>query len=525
MVVHDVERLVQGGHHAVHERFDGAGSLSRHAYFAVRHAQARLATGFASRAAQQVVMHQLVRAALHQILRAQRVPDLLWPHLALQPLGQRLHHFGELDQHGARQRNAEVFLQHEAHAAFAGLAVHAHRLFVGRADVGRIDRQVRHLPAAAIHPRHAFLDGVLVGAGERGEHQVASVGMAFVNRQLVDGFHGGADARHVAEIQLRVHALREEVHRHGHEVAVAGALAVAEQRAFHPLGTGHERQFGGGHAGAAIIVGVQADHDPLAAGEAAGEPLDLVGVHVGRRHLHRGRQVDDDGARGRGAPLVGHRSANLHREVQFRAGETLRRVLEHDVGIAQRLDAFFHHRGALHGQIDDAGAVHVEHHAALQLGGGVVEVEDGVRRAVERFHGAFDELGACLAEHLHGDVLRHHAAVDDAADEVVVRLRRRRKAHLDFHETDFEQQLVHAQLFVHIHRVDQRLVAIAQVHAAPARRFGEGVVRPLPIRQRHRGERTVLGERHGPFAAPGRGRLTRLLRVHRNLRGRAVCCC
>ena len=56
----------------------------------------------------------------------------------------------------------------------------------------------------------------------------------------------------------------------------------------------------------------------------APEPLDLVGVDVGRRHLDRGRQVEDDLAAVLWLPDVGHRLAHLDRERQLGAGEDLR---------------------------------------------------------------------------------------------------------------------------------------------------------------------------------------------------------
>ena len=454
--------------------------------------------------------------AVHQVFALERLHDLVGAHFAAQPFGERLHGLGELHQHRARQGDAEVLFEHEADAALAGLAVDAHRLLVGGTDVGRVDGQVRHLPMLPIHLRHALLDGVLVRAGEGREDQIARVGVAFVDRQLVDGLDGFADARHVAEIQLRVDALGEQVHGDGDDIAVAGALAVAEERAFDPLGARHQREFGGRHAGAAVVVGVQADDDALAFGEVADEPLDLVGVDVRRRHLHGGGQVDDDRLGGGGAPFVGNRGGDFHGEVEFGAGEALRRILELHVGAGKLAHTLLHHRRAFHGEGDDASAVQLEDDAALQRGGGVVEVEDRFRRPVEGFDRAFDEFGAGLAEHLDGDFLGHHAAVDDGADEVEVRLRGGREAGLDLDEADFEEQLEEAQLFVHVHGIDQGLVAVAQVHAAPARRRVEDVAGPAAVRQNHRRKGVVLGERHGALAAadPGRGGGGAVLRVH-----------
>src|SRR3954469_1518871 len=95
----------------------------------------------------------------------------------------------------------------------------------------------------------------------------------------------------VGEVDHRVDALAEQVHAEGHEVDVAGALAVPEQAALDPVGAGHHGQLGGGDRGAAVVVGVQGDDGVLPSGELPGEPLDLVGVHVRRGHLDGRGQV------------------------------------------------------------------------------------------------------------------------------------------------------------------------------------------------------------------------------------------
>ena len=139
-----------------------------------------------------------------------------------------------------------------------------------------------------------------------------------------------------------------------------------------------------------------------------------------------------------------------------------------DVGVSEIGNAFLDQGRALHRQVDDSRPIHVEHDAPLQFRGGVVEVEDGIGCAVECLDRARDQLRPGLAEHLHGDLGRHHVALDDVPDEIEVRLRRGGESHLDLHEADFEQQLVKAQFLVHVHRIDQRLVAIAQIDAAPS---------------------------------------------------------
>ena len=76
---------------------------------------------------------------------------------------------------------------------------------------------------------------------------------------LVAVFDGLDDRVDVREIEPRIDALRVHVERDCHQAAVAGALAVAEQAALDAVGAGHQPELGRGDAGAAVVVGVQAD--------------------------------------------------------------------------------------------------------------------------------------------------------------------------------------------------------------------------------------------------------------------------
>ena len=136
-------------------------------------------------------------------------------------------------------------------------------------------------------------------AAEGGVDEVARPRAALVHGQLVAVLGGAADLVEVAEVDLRVDALREQVDAQRDEVDVAGALAVAEQAALDAVGAGHVAELGGGDRGAAVVVRVQRQDHVLAVGEVAAHPLDRVGVDVRRRHLDGRRQVDDDLALGR----------------------------------------------------------------------------------------------------------------------------------------------------------------------------------------------------------------------------------
>ena len=139
----------------------------------------------------------------------------------------------------------------------------------------------------------ALLDRVLVRAAEGGEDQFAGVRLARRHGHAGAALIHFADGVEVGEIELRVDAVHVEVQRHGDDVEIAGALAVAEERAFDAVRAGQQAQLRGRHAGAAVVVRVQADDERVAVLDVAADPLDLVGIDVRHRDLDGVRQVQD----------------------------------------------------------------------------------------------------------------------------------------------------------------------------------------------------------------------------------------
>ncbi len=104
-----------------------------------------------------------------------------------------------------------------------------------------------------------------------------------------------------------------------------------------------------------------------------------------------------------------------------------------------------------------------EHHAALQFAGGIIEMYDRLISAFQGLEGAGDQLRPALHQDLQRYVVRHIAMLNAPAGEIKVGLRCRGEADLDFLETHFQQQMEHTGLAVMAHRIDQRLIAVAQV--------------------------------------------------------------
>src|SRR6202040_3647755 len=73
--------------------------------------------------------------------------------------------------------------------------------------------------------------------------------------------------------------------------------------------------------------------------------------------------------------------------------------------------------------------------------------------------------------------------LNQLADKSKVGLRCRGKADFDLLEAEPYQQLEHAAFTVGSHRLDQRLIPVAQVDAAPQRRAVDDLRRPAPVGQ------------------------------------------
>ena len=318
--------------------------------------------------------------------------------------------------------------------------------------------------------------------------------------QLVAVLGGALDLVEVAEVDLRVDALREQIDAERDEVDIPGALAVAEEAALDAVGAGEVAELGGGDGGAAVVVGVEAQKHVLAVGEAPRHPLDRIGVDVGARHLDGGRQVDDDLAVGGRLEDLDDLIADLERELEFGPRVALGRVLVEDLGSGSDGLGSLAEPGPLEGDVDDALAVGAEDDVALEDARRVVEVHDRALGADDRLVGPRDEGVPGLGEHLDRDIVGDQVVVDEAAHEVEVGLTGAGEPDLDLLVAHANEQVEHDALALGAHRVDEGLVTVAQIHGAPTGRMGDVLRRPGAVRQ-FDGERLVVGtvlmDRHG----------------------------
>jgi hypothetical protein len=133
------------------------------------------------------------------------------------------------------------------------------------------------------------------------------------------------------------------------------------------------------------------------------------------------------------------------------------------------------------GDVDDLVLAESEDDAALRGRGRVVEMNDRALRTDERFDGAFDEVFARLHEHLHGHVVGNAPVFDERAVEGELGIRGGGKADLDFLEAAAHQRLKQLELLRDVHGHRERLIAVAQIDAAPDGRARQGASGPLPL--------------------------------------------
>ncbi len=155
--------------------------------------------------------------------------------------------------------------------------------------------------------------------------------------------------------------------------------------------------------------------------------------------------------------------------------------------------------------------VQPEHDAALQFRGRVVEMHDRPPGAADRLEGLVDQFGARLRQHLDRHIVRDQALLDDLADKRKIGLGSGRKPDLDLLEAELQQHVEHAALALRPHRLDQRLVAVAQIDAAPDRRLVDNPRRPFTVGQVDRWETDGIYElasttSETPRCDPMRGR-------------------
>ena len=97
---------------------------------------------------------------------------------------------------------------------------------------------------------------------------------------------------------------------------------------------------------------------------------------------------------------------------------------------------------------------------------------------LECFIGTGDQLFTGLHQHLHAHVIGDLVFFDQPAGKVVIRLTGGGKTDLDLLDAELDQQMPQALFLGHVHRLQQGLVAIAQVDTGPDRGLSHLTIGP-----------------------------------------------
>ncbi len=339
-------------------------------------------------------------------------------------VGHALHQIPHFLPHGGGQGKSELLLKHKCHAALARHAVDADYIrLIFSSHVRRVNGQIRHIPAASalplIMPCHALADSVLVGAGKCGEHQISRVGNPLMHPHARKALIFLPDPHDVREIQPAVHTVAHHIQSNRHQIHVSRAFPVAEQGALHPVCPCQNPEFRVADPAASVVVGMHTEHHAVPVFQMPVHIFHLAGKHMGHRHLHRGRQVDDRLVFRIRLPYVQHRIADLQRVLRLCLRETLRAVLKGEVPLRLLCDLFQEHR-TVHRQLFDGILVFLEYLLPLFHGSGIIEMHHGMRCAFHRLEGLADDMFSGLGEHLDRHVVRNHIALDQRADKIVL---------------------------------------------------------------------------------------------------------
>ncbi len=404
------------------------------------------------------------------IVLAEHVVHFIWFQLFVCMIRNRFDSITDIFTHRHWHDNTVILLEQIADTAFPRLGVDANDIaFIFPSNVFWIDRQIWHRPVAAIlflTPFHPFGNRILVRAGECRKDQFPCIWLTVIDTHAGDLFVHRNGFWHIGQIQLWIHPLGEEVHRHGDQVDVAGAFPIAKQRPLNAVRPCKQTQFRIRYRTAAVVVWVQGNHDMFTVDEVFTHIFHLTCINVWHRVRDRCRQIDDDFVVRRRFPNFQDTITDFQCKFHFSTGKALRRILEAEVSFifcGTLFDIFCpEFRNG-----NDFFFGFSKHLLPLCKGGGVVQMHHGIFCPTQCFKGLFDDVLSRLGQYLYCHVVRNQVFFNQGAQKVELCFRSCRKAYFNFFEADFNQKFEKFYLFFQAHRHDQRLIAVTQVDTTP----------------------------------------------------------
>ena len=156
----------------------------------------------------------------------------------------------------------------------------------------------------------------------------------------------------MGEIELRIHAESEHIHRHRDDVHVARALPIAEERALDAVCARQKPHLCIRYTAAAVVVRMEGKNNTVTVFQPLVDVGNLHPVDMRHRHLHCRGKIDDRLAIGRRLPHIENGIADFERIFGLRAREAFGRVFKPIVR-ARLLRQLLEKLCAVHGDLQD----------------------------------------------------------------------------------------------------------------------------------------------------------------------------
>ena len=150
------------------------------------------------------------------------------------------------------------------------------------------------------------------------------------------------------------------------------------------------------------------------------EPLNLIGINVGRAHFNGRRQVDDHFVIRCWRDDINDSVTNVDGKIHFCAGKALRAVLKYPLGLGVIGRCRFYELCALYRDISNAFPVQTKYEITLNCRSTVVEMKYRALATLQRFKGLHDELLARLSKHLDGHIIRDAVLINELSKKVKI---------------------------------------------------------------------------------------------------------
>ena len=268
--------------------------------------------------------------------------------------------------------------------------------------------------------------------------------------------------------------MAHHVHGKSDNIHISRPLPVSEQSSLHTVRACQNPKLRVTDAAPSVIVGMHADGHSVPVFQIFVEKFHLGCKHMRHGDLHRGRDIDDHLVFLYRLPHVQNRIADLKSVIDLCSRKALGAVLKGKIPL-RLVRKLLQKLCTVHRKLLNLLPALSKHLLPLGHGRGIIQMHNRPGRTLYRLKGSLYDMLPRLSENLDRHILRNHIPLDQGTDEIIFRIRGGRKSHLDLLKPDLCQHPEKLKLFLQIHRLNERLVSVPKIHAAPDGRFLYGI--------------------------------------------------